>query len=210
MESFVCMNLDERVSCFLMTSRDGETWQRYEDPYYFGAGWERDDRTVLEGLVENGMVRRGDEIWMFGTIRFTEHNGVLYGGVQHDGGAHDRLLKLVQRLDGFMSLDAGRSTGSLSTKPLVFEGKQLELNIAARQPARIALLHESGRAYEGFGLEDCDPIRDDSVRRRVTWHGSPDLTPLVGQPVRLRIELQDAKLYALQFVDSEGGLPARR
>jgi hypothetical protein len=139
---------------------------------------------------------------MFGTVRFTEHGGVLYGGVQHEGGAHDRLLKLVQRLDGFVSLDAGTSPGSLITKPLVFEGEKLELNVVARQPARVALLEESGRAYKGFALEDCHPVRGDSVRWNVTWKGNPDLKQLAGKTVRVKIELQDAKLYALQFVNA--------
>jgi len=192
-----------RPGSFLMTSRDGENWRRYEDPYYFGgAGWKLDGRQVREALMEHGMVRRGDEIWMFGTVRFTEHGGVLYGGVQHEGGAHDRLLKLVQRLDGFVSLDAGTSPGSLITKPLVFEGEKLELNVVARQPARVALLEESGRAYKGFALEDCHPVRGDSVRWNVTWKGNPDLKQLAGKTVRVKIELQDAKLYALQFVNA--------
>jgi hypothetical protein len=186
---------------FLMTSRDGENWRRYEDPYYFGgAGWQLDGRQVREALMEQGMVRRGDEIWMFGTVRFTGHGGVLYSGVQHEGGAHDRLVKLVQRLDGFVSLDAGTSPGNLITRPLVFEGGKLELNIAARQPARVALLDESGRAYQGFALEDCLPIRGDSVRQTVAWKGDPDLKQLAGKTVRVKIELLDAKLYALQFV----------
>lgn len=57
--------------------------------------------------MEQGMTRRGDEIWQYGTVRFTEHGGALYGGVEHEGGYGDRLLRLVQRLDGFVSLDAG-------------------------------------------------------------------------------------------------------
>jgi hypothetical protein len=145
-----------RPGSFLMTSRDGENWRRYEDPYYFAADWKLDGREVVEAWMEQGMVRRGDEIWMFGTVRFTAHGGVLYGGAQNEGGAHDRLLKLVQRLDGFVSLEAGPSGGSLITKPLVFDGEELRLNIAARQPARVSLLDESGQAYKGcqYGLNN--------------------------------------------------------
>jgi len=192
----------KRPGSFLMTSRDGESWQRYEDPYYFAAGWKLNGRQVMEALTEHGMVRRGDEIWMFGTVRFTAHGGVLYGGGEHEGGAHDRLLKLVQRLDGFVSLDAPAAHGSLITKPLVFEGERLELNIAARQPARVALLQESGQPYEGFALEDCVPIRGDNVRHTVAWKGSPDLKQLAGKTVKVKIELQDAKLYAFQFLNA--------
>ena len=192
-----------RPGSFMMTSRDGETWKRYENPYYFAAGQKIEGREVLEALMEHGMVRRGDEIWMFGTVRFTEHGGILYGGVEHDGGVHDRLLKLVQRLDGFVSLDASSSGGNLTTRPLIFEGDRLVLNIASKGATRVALLGPGGQAYPGFSPADCDPVRNDSVRRIVSWKGNSDLSSLAGKPVRIHIELRDAKLYALQF--STGG-----
>ena len=56
-------------------------------PYYLGPGWQLDDRQVLEALMEKGMIRRGDEIWQYGNVRFTEHGGALYGGVEHEGGS---------------------------------------------------------------------------------------------------------------------------
>lgn len=189
-----------RPGSFLMTSRDGQRWRRYEPPYYFASGWELNGRKVIEALMEHGIVRRGDEIWQFGTVRFTEHGGALYGGVEHEGGYHDRLLRLVQRLDGFVSLDAGKATGTVTTRPLMFEGSKLELNIAASGSARVALLDESDKPLDGFGLDDCDPIQVDSVRQTVTWRGRPDVSPLAGKVVRVRFELTDAKLYAMQFV----------
>ena len=149
--------------------------------------------------MEQGMIRRGDEIWQYGTIRFTEHGGALYAGVEHDGSGFDRLLRLTQRLDGFVSLDAGDATGSATTRLLTFSGDRLELNVAAKGSVRVALLDAGGRAIPGFALEDCDPIRADSVRHRVSWKGSTDVSRLAGRPVQLQLELRDAKLFALQF-----------
>jgi hypothetical protein len=191
-----------RPGSFLMVSRDGENWKGYEPPYYFASGWELDGRKVLEALTEHGMIRRGDEIWQYGTVRFTEHGGVLYGGVEHEGGTHDRLLRLTQRLDGFVSLDTKTGTGTVVTKPLVFEGQKLELNISARGSARVALLDEAGRPLAGFDLEDCDPAQTDSVRQTVTWKKRSEVGRLAGKVVRLKFELEDTKLYAFQFVAS--------
>ena len=183
-----------------MTSRDGVNWQRYESPYYFGAGEKMDGRTVQEALMEEGMIRRGDEIWQYGTIRFTEHAGALYGGVEHEGGYFDRLLRLVQRLDGFVSLDAGATMGSVITRPIIFGGKQLTLNVAAKKgAARVALLDEARAPASGFRLEDCEPVRSDSVRQTVRWKGGSEVGRLAGQPVRLEFKLTNAKLYTFQF-----------
>jgi hypothetical protein len=198
-----------RPGSFMMTSRNGAAWKIHEDPYYFAAGSQVEGRNTLEALMEHGMVRRGDEIWMFGTVRFTEHGGILYGGVEHDGGVHDRILKLVQRLDGFVSLDAAAGGGRFTTKPMVFEGNRLVLNIASRGTSSAALLGENGQPLPGFSAADCDPIRGDSIGRTVTWKGKSDVSTLAGRTVRVAIELKDAKLYALQFTSGGDNESAR-
>jgi hypothetical protein len=188
-----------RPGSFLMVSRDGESWTRYEPPYYFAAGFELEGRKALEALMEQGMIRRGDAIWQYGTVRFTEHGGILYGGVEHEGGYYDRLLRMVQRLDGFVSLDAGKQLGTVVTRPLVFEGSRLVLNLAATGSLSVGLLDEAGQPLAGVSLKDCDPIRADSTRHEVTWRGGSDLGRFAGKVVRLQFELRNAKLFALQF-----------
>lgn len=180
-----------RPGSFIMVSRDGERWTRYEAPYYFGSGFDLDGRTVLEALMEQGMVRRGARIWQFGTVRFTEHAGALYGGVEHEGGIHDRFLRLSQRLDGFVSLDAGPDGGVAVTKPFTFKGTRLMIN--AKGSVRVSMLDESGKPLPGFeGAE----ATGDSVSQEVRLS---TLSALEGKVVRLRFELRDAKLFAFQF-----------
>ena len=186
-----------------MVSRDGEHWRRYEPPYYFQPGWELDGRKVLEALMEQGMIRRGDEIWQYGTARFTEHGGALYGGGEREGGEYDRLVRLTQRLDGFVSVDAGDEVGTVVTRPLRFEGRRLVLNVAAEGAVRVGLLDEAGRPLPGFALADCDPISADSIRQTVSWRGKDDVGPHAGKVVQLRFELRNAKVFALQFVPAE-------
>jgi hypothetical protein len=188
-----------RPGSVMMTSRDGVQWRIYEPPYYFAAGFKLNGRTVLEALMEPALIVRGDEIWQYGTVRFTEHGGALYGGVEHEGGYFDSLLRLVQRLDGFVSLDAGSTTGTAVTKPLIFGGKALTLNVVSKGSVRVGLLDESGKAFAGYRLEDCDPIRTDSVRQVVTWKGKPGVAAVTGKIVRLQFEMTNAKLYSFQF-----------
>jgi len=112
-----------RPGSFLLASRDGVHRKRYEAPYYFPSGWKLNGREVLEALMEQGLVRRGDVLYQFGTVRFTEHGGALYRGVEHEGPGFDRLLRLSQRLDGFVALETDKE-GFAATRPLVFRGRR--------------------------------------------------------------------------------------
>jgi hypothetical protein len=192
-----------RPGSFLMVSRDGTHWTRYEDPYYFPSGWKLDGREVLEALMEHGIIRRGDKLWQYGTVRFTEHGGALYGGEEHEGGIHDRLLRLEQRLDGFVAVeqtDTSKGLGSLLTKPLTFTGGQLMLNAdASGGSVRVELQDAAGTPIPGFTLADCIPLRENAVAGRTSWKSGPNLASLAGRPVRLRIEVNRARLFAFQF-----------
>jgi hypothetical protein len=173
----------ERRQVDLGVSRDGVHWKFYADKtWYMTPG---DDEEVLSLY---GLIRRGDEIWQYAD----------YGGA-HGGGRKRTYARLTQRLDGFVSLDAGNKTGSVITRPLVFNGSTLVLNIDAKDPAKVALLNEAGQAFAGFDVSDCDAIKADSIRYVVTWGGKSDVSKLAGKTVRLRFEMQDARLYALQF-----------
>jgi len=192
-------NTNIRPGSFLMVSRDGEHWKRYETPYYFPSGWQLEGRTVLEALMEQGVVRRGSEIWQFGTVRFTEHGGVLYKGVEHEGGYFDRLLRLSQRLDGFVSMEAGLEKGTAISKTFTFAGDRLSLNVRAKGSARVGLLDPSGRPIPGLSVDDCERITGDSVDYPVRWKTGAGLKMVSGKPVRLRFEMINAGLYSFQF-----------
>lgn len=192
-----------RPGSFLMVSRDGTNWTRYEDPYYFPSGWKLDGREVLEALSEHGMVRRGDKLWQYGTVRFTEHGGALYGGVEHEGGIHDRLLRLEQRLDGFVAVtqaDASKGAGSFTTKPFIFSGSRLELNVDASAGSVLVEIQDaSGKPVPGFALADCKPLSVDATAATAAWKTGPDLESLAGDTVRLKVEFTGAKVFAFQF-----------
>ena len=178
----------------LATSRDGVHWKFFGDPYYLRAGWDFNGEKVQEALSMHGLVRRGDQIWEYANIKT---------GTHIESTPHDRIFRFIQRLDGFVSLNAGEGKGWVMTHPFIFDGRQLELNIAAEGEVRVAILDEAGNAIPDFLIAECDPIHADSVKHTVTWRGSADVTRLAGRTVRLRFEMRDAKLYAFQFTGAK-------
>ncbi len=192
-----------RPGSFLEVSRDGDIWKVYDAPYYFGSGWELNGREVIEGLMEQGMVKRGNEIWQFGTVRFTEHGGAMLGGVEHDGGYFDRFVRLTQRLDGFVSLDSsGASAGTILTKIFTFSGLKLCVNANVQGRLRVEIQDIEGHGIKGFELNECEPVCGDNTCHFVQFKSGRNPGELQGQPVRLYFELFDSKLYSFEFINT--------
>ncbi|MBM3501886.1 MAG: hypothetical protein FJX74_24800 [Armatimonadetes bacterium] len=120
---------------------------------------------------------------------------------QNDGGTVFRRYTL--RIDGFVSAQAPLSGGEVLTRPLTFAGRRLVLNVAtsAAGSLRVELQNPDGLPVPGYALADCDEVFGDFLERPVSWRGQTDLAALAGQPVRVRFELRDADLYALQFAE---------
>lgn len=143
----------------------------------------------------------GDELWFYVSGRA----GKSFPGCQHvDAGGSTGLAKL--RRDGFASLDAAESAGTLTTRPIRFRGKHLFVNLAARAgELRVEALDEQGRPIAPFDRDHCRPMTGDSTRQAVTWEGASDLSALSGQPVRLRFHLSRGSLYAFWVTPDAGG-----
>ena len=104
---------------------------------------------------------------------------------------------------------------ALLTKEFILEGKALRVNMerdrrAYRSPRlRVEILRhppmgghwQFTEAYEGFTLDDCDPLATDHPDALVTWKGKGDLSTLTGRPVYLRFELRQAALYAFRVAE---------
>jgi len=176
----------------LGVSRDGENWKFFATSYPVGP-WYIPYGSAQEELSMYGLIRRGNEIWQY----------VDEGGA-HGGSAPRHYYRYRQRLDGFVSIDATNEIGYMTTRPLIFEGNRLELNVTADSGfVRVELLDEKGLPIPGFTLDECDSIRTDTVRQTVTWNGKSGVTGLVGRVVRLRFQMKNSKLFAFQFNDDK-------
>ena len=179
-----------------MTSRDGRTFRRWDETF-LRPGPERKDNWLYGDCYQNlGLLETPAEDPTAPpelSLYVTEDNWKRA----------TRLRRYTLRVDGFVALHARRKGGELLTKPLVFHGNSLRLNFAtsAAGHLRVEIQEHSGRPLPGFALTDCDEIFGDSLDRAVTWKGIPDVGPLAGKAVRLRVVVNDADLFSLQFAD---------
>lgn len=181
----------------IAVSRDGQNWKRYYRPAYVGIG-------VHEGIdmktayIAQGMVRRGDEIWQY------------YFGEPFYHSAYDKsdkrisVFRLVQRLDGFISIDSPyEKEAVVKTKPFTFEGNRLTLNIDtdAAGYAQVGFIDENGKPVEGFSVDDCIYINGDYISTEAEWlNKGKDTSSLQGKTVQLEFRMRGSKLYSIQFI----------
>ena len=181
----------------LMTSRDGENWSRHPRPVWLGVGAYSGGLDIHQTYMAHGMVRRGDEIWMYAYNTEAYHSSVR--------GTPDRrvLHRTVSRLDRFVAAESPYDReGTLVSRPLTFAGKRLVLNAdtAATGFIQVGLRRPDGTAISGFGVDDCVYVSGNELRHEVEWLArGTDVSSLAGQPVQLVIRTRGAKLYALQF-----------
>ncbi len=105
------------------------------------------------------------------------------------------------RTDGFISLHAGWEAGEWISKPFVFAGRELMVNLStsAAGGLRTELLDAEGRPMPGFSLADSEELVGDKIEMAVSWEGNPDLEAHSGTPVRLRFVMREGDLYSFRF-----------
>lgn len=110
-------------------------------------------------------------------------------------------LRYTLRLDGFASVNAPYAGGEMLTRPLRFSGGLLVLNLstAATGSAQVEIQDVAGKPLPGYSLGDCAPLVGDRIEFPVAWKSGADVSALAGRPVRLRVVMRDADLYALRF-----------
>ncbi len=171
-------------------------------------GGNRYDRTFMEGYIRP---RIGPEHWTSRT-NYPAHGIVETGPSEWSiyvqeayGQPTARLARYRIGPMRFASVRAGYDGGALVTRPFTFAGDTLYLNMAtsAAGSIRCALLDaQTGQPFPGFDVADCQQMIGNDPAHQVRWSGG-SLAPLVGKPVRLRVELYDADLYALRFGTAE-------
>ena len=187
---------DGRLEVQFAGSRDGIVWNRYDRKAYAPPGLAESESANMV-FMSVGMVVRGDEIWQYAT-GFNSRHGDVQARKRHTDGV---IYRYVQRVDGFVSMDFANAEAKCVTKPVKVDGAQLLLNVdtGAMGKMRVALLDSKGSALPGFAAEDCDVIRINSTRQRVSWKGASDLSGLNGTDVQVVFEGSRAKLYSFRF-----------
>jgi len=98
-------------------------------------------------------------------------------------------------------LEAKEKPGTVVTKPFRLSGKTLQLNVAAPSGSiKVELLDLQRAPIPGFSGDDAkNYAAADELRLQPRWKDDADLSSLQGRIVRLRFQLQNAKLYSFAF-----------
>ena len=171
-----------------MSSRDGSNWDRRFMESILRPGIGPRHWTSRNNLLSNGIVETGEkEISMY-VLRHRDFPSVHFE-------------RVTWRKDGFVSASAGYGGGEVTTRPLEFDGGELEINYStsAVGSIRIEMQDENGDTLAGFGLGDYPEMFGDEIDGVARWEGGSDVSSLAGRPVRLRFQLKDADVYAFRF-----------
>ncbi len=211
------------VETQIAVSRDGVHWKRYARPAYVGIGTFR-GWNIHSSYLGHGMVTRNHEIWQY-VYGLQEYHSAYEKDDEHRG-----VFRLSQRMDGFISIDAPyHKEGLVVTKPLIFKGNRLILNIDtdAAGYAQVGFLDKNGKPFPGFSVDNCIYINGDFINKEVQWIKNPDalkipygssveelaelaseqleiaadLSELEGKKVQLVFRMRGAKLFSMQFVE---------
>ena len=190
----------DTLDIHLFTSNNSIDWRRRGDHAPFlglGVDGAFDSRSLYPGV---GYAVVGSEIWLYYSAYNCTHIESLDGKDPFSKylGA---ITRATLRLDGFVSATAGHSGADIVTKPLVFSGDHLELNVdcSAGGQLNVELQSADGKPLPGYTLADSDRIYHNNIRKTVSWKGKSSVATLAGKPVRLRLVMRDCKLYAFQF-----------
>ncbi|HPD32305.1 MAG TPA: hypothetical protein PLL20_20105 [Phycisphaerae bacterium] len=166
------------MEAFIRPGLDPENW-----------GGAHGNSTPAWGILQTGPAEM--------SIYWTEH----YENYPENTGRIPQIRRGTMRLDGFVSVNAPYEGGEFVTKPLVFEGSKLVLNMStsAVGSVKVGIEDADGQPIPGLGLNDAVEIWGDEIERIVNWKGGPDVSRLAGKPVRLRFVMKDADLYSIRF-----------
>jgi hypothetical protein len=194
----------DTIETHLVISRDGRNWQRTSRQPFIAAtcDWNRTWSTC----ASNGPVIIGDVMVFHFGGRYTSHH---YDSAQQYGAIGYASLPI----DRFCALE-GTSGGRFDTAPMRWPGGDLVLNADTREsyqshPAHcngeiaVEVLDESGAPLPEWSGDSKATFRGNTHCRTrinnqtVTWPDTRSLNRLAGQPIRLRIHLRHARLFAL-------------
>ena len=206
------MNFTRINQIELAVSRDLHHWDRVADRSIF-IGIEPWDGKRYDcsqvGMSGQPIVKENGEIWIYyiasrlpGQLEHHqryENNRELFRLNVDPDLFNDRVTICLAKLrpDGFVSLDAD-DAGTITTKPFVWKGENLYVNVDAKWGELYAELvdAETNKVFPGFWVPaaEPDPLTGDHWRAKIEWKPEHDL--VFEKPVKVRFYLHQARLYS--------------
>ena len=153
---------------------------------------------------------RGDKLWFYyiGFAGSEKLKTEISGLKEMNSGMYANAATGVAflRRDGFVSLNAEKPTGLITTRPLRFSGKYLFVNIdAPKGTLLVEAVDMHGKVVEPFSFKNCIPAKGDFTLMQIRWKGCDDLSVLNNRAVRFRFKLDNGKLYSFWVSRDKSG-----
>lgn len=180
-------------------SRDGFHWHRPDRRAFIDSSREKGawDRGYVQSVGGCCLVYK-DEIRFYytgfkGDERKKGEKETMDNGMYANASTGFATL----RRDGFASLDAGEKTGVVTTRPIVFSGEHLFVNVnVPNGMLKAEVLYENENVIDGFSKTECIPVVVDSCKVLLKWKHRASLKNLKGKPVRFRFHLTNGQFYS--------------
>jgi len=185
------------IDFYIGTSRDGinfdKSWIYTRKPLIERGADGCFDKDMVHATSE--IVNHGDEQWIYYAGIYQQH---------HTGFSSKKSGKVglaTLPLDRFICQRSEGKLGTITTKPFKLEGDTLEVNVDASDGSFcVEVLDQAGNPISGFtarAANTCENV--DALRLKPQWASNKTMRSLIGQTVRLKFYLENAKLYAFQI-----------
>ena len=187
----------------LVSSRNMKHWNRIGNRQTFiGPSARHSGAFDLTQLIPPSRpILRGQELWFYYTgLKY--RGSWTYVGAFPDGEhvplpdtdrAKGAICLAVLRRDGFVSLAAVSTCGTVTTEPFILPTNKLRLNVNSLQgDCKIEVLHNNDVVAQSH------PVNGDHPSVAVTWQYG-NLQKFFSKEVQLRVTLDNADLYSYWF-----------
>lgn len=186
--------LQGKIDCYLAYSYNGWHFQRtVREPFVpNGAPGEHGSGCIYPSSM---VVDGGGSIRIYSSSAKSEHGGIRKGVAGHQSA----LLLHELRPDGFVYLSPDGGQGELSTRLLLWDGGEAQLNVSAPHgEVRAQVADAVGAPIEGYAFEDCVPFSGDDLAWEPEWREGRRLDALKDRILRLQVRLTNGRLYAIR------------
>ncbi|MEJ7616682.1 MAG: hypothetical protein WKF30_06860 [Pyrinomonadaceae bacterium] len=179
-----------KIDAQLAYSRNGWHFQRglrerfmpNAEPGEFGAGCLQPASMVID---------EKDRIRIYSSATKFEHGVPIPG----DGA----IIQHTMRRDGFVYLQSTGGPGTIGTRPLLWQGGPLKINLAATGgEAHVQITDSAGTPLTGYAFNDCEPFAGDALYWQPRWKEGRSLASFPERTLRIEVRLSNARLYAIR------------
>ena len=198
-------------------SRDNLTWFRPTRETFVPLGEPGSFDDFIISVAPGFLPAGRDEMALYYRSGNGPHGGALASVKSRAAKVVSGMGRVVFRRDRIVGIEAGAEEGTFATRPLLFSGRRLVVNVEPTgpdpqlraqivgvgvEPAQSAARgkYTDDSVMPGYAFGDSVPTTTDELDGSLRWKSGEALGQFAGKPVRIHFRLRSMRIYAFQFV----------